>query len=107
MKRVIKASDLIDYTVEVNFGGYIGADETYEITASDEDEAIQMALEEAKDDLSIEDINQDDDDEWTVSVGFGGMVGAENEYTVYADSEDEAIEAAIEEAAYDLNATIA
>lgn len=41
------------YEVEVTFGGQIGTSEIYSEWASDEDEAIYQALEEAKDDLEI------------------------------------------------------
>ena len=41
------------YEVEVTFDGQIGTSEIYSEWADDEDEAIEQALEEAKDDLEI------------------------------------------------------
>ena len=42
------------YTVEVNFGGYIGVSEEYDVYAYDEDGAIDKALSEAVWDLDID-----------------------------------------------------
>ncbi len=47
-------------------------------------------------------IKASDSDEYKVSVNFAGYIGADNEYYVYADSEEEAELAAIEEAKDDL-----
>lgn len=41
------------YDVEVTFDGQIGTSEIYSEWANDEDDAIDQALEEAKDDISI------------------------------------------------------
>lgn len=45
--------DDIRYVVEVTFDGQIGSAQTYNILANDDDEAIDEAIEEAKDDLEI------------------------------------------------------
>ena len=42
------------YNVTVNFGGYIGCDETYEVYATDENDAIEQAREMALNDCSFE-----------------------------------------------------
>lgn len=95
-----------NYTVYVSFGGYIGSDIEYNVEANSEAEAIEAAVEEAKAELSIESIDEIDIGEYEVVVGFGGLVGVENTYTVDADSEDEAEDAALEEAAWDLDGEI-
>ena len=99
-------SKLNFYEVTVNFGGYIGADETYDVDASDESEARELAFAEAVDDLSVEDIVETDEGEWEVTVGFAGFIGVENTYTVYAGSENEAVEAALQEARDDLDVEV-
>lgn len=106
MKRQVKASELIDYEVVVNFGGYIGADETFSVEAEDEDDAIVKAEELARDELSVENIEEVDEDEYEVTIGYCGFVGVEEIYTVTADSEEEAEEAALEEAFCDLSGEI-
>ena len=95
-----------EFEVNVNFAGYMSADEIYNIIASDEDEAILEALEEASWDLSIEEIEDMGDGEYEVHVGFAGFVGVEEIYTVFADSEDEAEEEALKQAKDDLSAEI-
>ena len=107
VKRPVKASseDFKDYEVTVNFATYVGADEIYSVFAKNEEDAQEDALQQAKDDLSVEDINETDDGEWEVEVGFAGMVGVSEIYTVYADDEDEAADTALEEAADDLGVT--
>lgn len=102
----IVASNLIDYSVNVNFASFVGADNTYEVSAESEEDALDAAIEEAKADLEVTDIYESDEGEWTVTVGFDGMVGVEQEYVVYADDEDEAADAAIEEASGDLSSEI-
>lgn len=95
-----------EYEVSVNFAGYIGSDQTYIITASDEDDAIEQAIEEASWDLSVEEIEEIDEGEYEVHVGFCGFIGVEEIYTVYADSEEEAEEEALAQAKDDLSAEI-
>ena len=94
------------YEVNVNFAGYIGADETYSVVASDEEDAINQALEEASWDLTADEIEEIDDGEYEVHVGFATFVGVEEIYTVFADSEEEAEEDALAQAKDDLSATI-
>lgn len=92
----------MEYEVIINFGGFIGADESYTVYADNEEEAENLALAEAEADLSIEDICQISEDEWEVEVGFAEFLGVSNTYTVYADNENKACEAATEEAVSDL-----
>lgn len=107
MKRYIRSAETYNtYTIEVNFGGFIGADEEYEVDAANEDDAIDEALEMAKDDLNILNLKKTDEDEYEATVGFRGYAGVENVYTVYARDEDEAREDAIEEASNDLSAEV-
>ena len=49
------------YRVTVNFAGFIGCSETYEVDADSREEAEELALEEARVDLSVEDIEEDED----------------------------------------------
>ena len=51
-----------DYTVRVNFGGFIGVEEVCEVYATDEDDAIEQARELALEDCSFE-IDEEDDEE--------------------------------------------
>ena len=109
MKRMIKAAaaDLKDYTVIVNFAGYIGVDEEYNVFEENEDDAIWAALEEAKSDLSIDEVEEVDDGEYEVHIGFAGFMNVEEIYTVYADNQDDAEKWALADAADDLSAEIA
>lgn len=50
---VERDDDLCRYVVEVTFDGQLGSSQTYNILANDDDEAIDEAIEEAKDDLEI------------------------------------------------------
>lgn len=51
-----------EYKVKVNFGGFIGCDEEYEVYAIDEDDAIEQARELAMEDCLFEVVEYDDDD---------------------------------------------
>ena len=96
--------DLFEYEVVVSFCGFVGGDISYTVAAADEEDAENEAIELAKDDLEVNDIVQTADDEWEVTIGFGGLLGVEENYSVNADSEEEAIEEALELAADDLSA---
>lgn len=48
------------YTIEVNFGGYIGTEKMYIVDADSEEEAIEIAREEALDDLDIKVIGEEE-----------------------------------------------
>lgn len=43
-----------DYRVRVNFGGFIGCDEVYEVYAENEEDAIEQARELALEDCRFE-----------------------------------------------------
>lgn len=51
------------YYVSVNFGGYVGADEVYEVEANNEEDAIEEAREMALDDCSFEIVDVEDEEE--------------------------------------------
>lgn len=104
--RSVVGSELNYYTANVTFAGYIGSDNEYDVKAADEDEARKAAFELAKEDLEATDIAQINDTEWEVTIGFASLMGIEETYTVYGEDEDEAIDNAIEEASYDLDAEI-
>ena len=50
------------YTVTINFGGYIGCEETYEVFADSREEAEELALEEARSDLAVTEIEEGEDE---------------------------------------------
>lgn len=83
-----------EYEVTVNFCGFIGGEEYYNITAENEDYAEDYALDEAKNDLIAEKV---DDGEY--QVNFAGGLGVEETY--FADDEDEALEKAAEDLTVD------
>lgn len=51
------------YKVNVNFGGFIGCDETYEVYATDEEDAIEQARELALEDCSFEIDDEENEEE--------------------------------------------
>ena len=51
------------YTVSVNFAGYIGCDEEYKVDASSEEEAMDLAMDKAMDDLSFEVVGVEDEED--------------------------------------------
>ena len=87
-----------EYTANVNFGGYIGADQSYSVEATNRDEALEMIRDLAADDLEVTDIQDLGDGDWEVTVGFAGFIGVEETYSVYEEDEDAAYELALEEA---------
>ena len=54
------------YTVSVNFGGYIGCDEEYTVDANSEEEAIDLAMDKAMEDLSFEVVGVEEAGVWDV-----------------------------------------
>lgn len=91
------------YTGTVNFAGYIGADETYTTIADSIEDAEEQILEQAREDLVVEDVEEIDEGEYEVTVNFCTFIGVDEIYKVYAEDEDEAAEAGLEEASYDLS----
>lgn len=94
------------FTVNIGFGGYIGAEQEYNISARNKDEAVFHALDEAgseaEQDLSVEEIEDVGDGEYEVEVGFAGLIGVSNNYTVRADNKEDAEMQALELAKEDL-----
>lgn len=106
-KQPILCDEMKEYNVLVNFASFVGVENEYgPYYATDEDDARYQALEDARDDLSVENIEQIDDDEYEVEVNFATFIGANEFYTVYADSEEEAEERALQDAFDDLSAEI-
>ena len=100
-KRVVESADneSKDYTVYINWGGYVvGQEQEYSEYADSIEEAVEFALNDASDDLEVEDIEEVDDGEYRVTVNFAGFIGYETEYEVYADNEEEAEEQALADA---------
>ena len=57
------------YEIEIGFCGYIGATQTYVVEADSIEEAKELALQEAMDDLAVEDVTECDEEdvaEWEV-----------------------------------------
>ena len=114
MKKVfsaqpIKAADAyVDYNVVVTFGGYIGADEEIVVYAKvgiDKDDLLDVVKEDYADELLSAEVVEFDEDEglYTVEVNFGGYIGVSEEYEIYADDEDEAIDDALRDATWELD----
>ena len=95
--------DIKNYVVTIGFAGFLNVEEEYEILAQNKDDAELDAYEEAAGDLSVESVENIEDDEWEVTVNFAGYVGVDQTYTVFADDEDEATASALEEAEQDLD----
>ena len=53
-----------EYRVTVNFGGYCGCDTTYEVYATDAEDAIEQARELALDDCSFEIDDEDEEEDY-------------------------------------------
>ena len=103
MKRCVKSSSsLQQYTVEVSFCGFVGSETSYTVQANSKNEAAVIAQDMAKDDLEVLSVVHQGDDEYDVTVGFNGLTGVEETYSVYGDSAEEAEEHALEEAYDDL-----
>lgn len=102
--------DDITYRVEVGFHGYIGASEEIEIYApadATEDELLSIIQDINGEAGMLLEIDEGDivflgDGEWGITVGFAGYMGVEETYTVYADSVDDAVDQAYDEAIWDL-----
>lgn len=94
------------YSVVIGFAGFIGVEEEYNVYAMSRGDAVCEALDnpgsEAEMDLAAESVEDLGDGNYEVVVSFAGNIGAENNYTVYAESEEEAEMYAIEEAKADL-----
>ena len=99
--KSVKESKVITvYKVTIGFSEYSGATMDYEVVAEDEDEAIYMALEQAADDLEIENVDDLGDGTYDVYVRFSEYYGS-MVHNVTADDEGEAEELALIEATND------
>ena len=47
------------YMIEINFGGFIGCNKIYTVDADSEEEAEELAFEEATEDLNVENIEKE------------------------------------------------
>lgn len=112
MKKVFRskpikgADEYIDYNVVVTFGGSIGVDEEIVVYAKagiDKDDLVDVVRDEYRDELLFAEVVEQDEDLYRVEVNFAGYIGVSEEYEFYADNEDEAIEDALNEAAWELD----
>jgi len=51
------------YRVEIGFGGYLGVSEEYEVDADSREEAEELALQMAMDDLTVENLEEVEEEE--------------------------------------------
>lgn len=101
-KKNLKESLGSLYTVVIGFAGYSAFEESYEVYADSEEEAVEEALQRAEDDLYVDEVNRIDDITFSAIVNFGGYIGLEETYKVDATDKDEAIEEALDQATNDL-----
>jgi len=50
-----------EWTVTINFGGFIGCEEEYVVEAETKEKAIEEAMEMAMEDIEIIDVTEEDD----------------------------------------------
>ena len=74
----------------------------YEKEAKDSENERKEILSRVRAKKNESALTEDEDGYYTVVIGFGGYIGAENEYNIQADSKEEAVEDALEEARDDL-----
>lgn len=90
------------YSVVVGWNGLIGVENEYNIGARSRGDAVYHAIDEpgaeAEQDLSVEDITDNGDGSYEVTVNWCGFIGADETYTVNAEDESEAEMNALEEA---------
>ena len=102
----LKESEGRTYEVVVGFCGYIGVEQEYNVYANSKADAVCKALDnpgsEAEMELNADDITDNGDGTFDVTVSYAGLIGAENTYTVTAEDESEAEMNALEEAKGDL-----
>ncbi len=88
-----------DYEVTVSFAGLTGTENTYSVGAKSREEAEEIAIDLASDDLTVDSIEYDEDSSsYEVEVGFCGFIGGSETYQVYAEYEDAAEEEALDQA---------
>ena len=98
------------YTVELSFNGMIGVSETIEIDAPpglNEDslmELLRTTYEYELDSLlELDEVTDEGDGDYEVSLTFSGYIGTETYYNVSADDEDDAEMEARNEAIWDFD----
>lgn len=108
----ITEPELVTYKVEVSFNGYIDSTTVIEVEAPrdcSEDYLKETLLTdymyELLDELEVQQVQSlgYDEDSWEVTFDFAGYIGTDTSYTVDAEDEDEAIEAAQTEAMDDFD----
>lgn len=87
------------YRVVVNFS-FIGADDEFYVEAESENEAKEIALDLASENLDVVSVDVDDDDDsflkdYRVTVNFG-FVGCDEEYIVDATNKEVAMDNALD-----------
>jgi len=108
----VRRSAYVYYSVEISFGGYIGATEFIEVHAPagiSKDDLRTLVLEDYDSDLldflSVSETEYLGDSEWEITFNFNGYIGFDVSYTIYgyeADEEDDAVDEALEmEAIFD------
>lgn len=87
------------YEVVVGWNGFIGVENEYRIGANSRADAVYHAIDEpgseAEQDFSVDDITDNGDGSYDVTISW---YGADETYTVNADDEDDAQNQALEEA---------
>ncbi len=92
------------YDIDVTFCGAIGIEENYTIEDADSlDEAEELAIEEAANELDVVNVEEEEEGIYSVEVQFGGYSAVSEVYEIEADDEDEAREEALEAAKDDLS----
>ena len=110
MKKMIRSNTdrkPATYDVVVSWSDFQDAEISYQVEADNEGEAIDAALDAAREELEVSSVQcLDDDSDYEVEIGWGGFTHAYQTYSVWATNDDDAVEAALKQAAYDLDAKI-
>ena len=108
----VRQSARVRYDVELTFCGMIGASESISVLAragiTDEEEMWSLMLEDYDNDLmdllEVTEVDELGDDDWDVTVNFGGYIGCDEVYNISgASDEEEASYVALHEAVYDFS----
>ena len=106
----VRRRTYVTYNVELGFCGIIGASEFIKVKARpgiSEEELLQHIREYEEYDLmellEITDIEDQGDGDWEVTVNFGGYIGCDETYSIYAIDEDEVEDAVLNEAIWDFD----
>lgn len=108
----VRRAAMVEYEVELSFGGMIGASEVINVTARagivNDEELWSLILNnyvvELEDLLEVTEADELDDDEWDITVNFNGYIGCDEVYNIRgASDEEEASYEALREAIYDFS----